>query len=55
MAQKAVGESITLKLQLPSTENLRWFMLPGEAHELLLGHSHNVKNTVPFDPHSSKF
>lgn len=28
-------------------------MLPGEAHELLLGHSQNVKNIVPFDPHKA--
>lgn len=25
-------------------------MLPGEAHELLLGHSQNIKHQVPFDP-----
>jgi hypothetical protein len=54
MAQKSVGETITLKLSNLNLENLRWFMLPGEAHELLLGHSHNVKNTVPFDPHASE-
>lgn len=29
---------------------LRWFMLPNEAQDLLLGHSQNVKHDVPFDP-----
>lgn len=28
-------------------------MLPGEAHELLLGHSQNIKHQVPFDPNKS--
>lgn len=32
------------------TEPLRWFMLPSEAQDLLLGNSHNVKQNVPFDP-----
>lgn len=32
------------------TEPLRWFMLPSEAQDLLLGNSQNVKQTVPFDP-----
>ncbi|KAG5670456.1 hypothetical protein PVAND_000719 [Polypedilum vanderplanki] len=32
------------------TEKLRWFILPREAHELLLGPSQNVKNLPPFDP-----
>jgi len=32
------------------TEKLRWFMLPSEAQDLLLGHSQNVKHSVPFDP-----
>lgn len=50
MAQRSSSEEIILKLPHTSVENLRWYMLPGEAHELLLGHSHNVKNTVPFDP-----
>ncbi|XP_059483305.1 uncharacterized protein LOC132201285 [Neocloeon triangulifer] len=31
-------------------EKLRWFMLPCEAQDLLLGHSQNVKHLVPFDP-----
>ncbi|XP_058456636.1 uncharacterized protein LOC131434028 isoform X2 [Malaya genurostris] len=50
MAQRSSSEEIVLKLSHPSVESLRWYMLPGEAHELLLGHSHSVKNTVPFDP-----
>ncbi|GLH13232.1 Cytoplasmic tRNA 2-thiolation protein 1 [Gryllus bimaculatus] len=32
------------------TEGLRWFMLPSEAQDLLLGNSHNVKHDVPFQP-----
>ncbi|XP_063236330.1 uncharacterized protein LOC134538770 isoform X2 [Bacillus rossius redtenbacheri] len=32
------------------TERLRWFMLPSEAQDLLLGNSQNVKHKVPFDP-----
>lgn len=31
-------------------EKLRWYILPREAHELLLGPSQNVKNEAPFDP-----
>uniref|UniRef100_A0A182N6M2 Aminotransferase class V domain-containing protein n=1 Tax=Anopheles dirus TaxID=7168 RepID=A0A182N6M2_9DIPT len=50
MAQRATTEEIVLKLSNAAMEKLRWYMLSGEAHELLLGHSHNVKNTVPFDP-----
>ncbi|XP_058840013.1 uncharacterized protein LOC131695491 isoform X4 [Topomyia yanbarensis] len=50
MAQRSASDEIVLKLAHPLVENLRWYMLPGEAHELLLGHSHSVKNTVPFDP-----
>ncbi|XP_045526641.1 uncharacterized protein LOC123715548 [Pieris brassicae] len=34
----------------PKVDYLRWFMLPKEAHELLLGRSSNVKHIVPFDP-----
>ncbi|CAG4960891.1 unnamed protein product [Colias eurytheme] len=34
----------------PKIDYLRWFMLPKEAHELLLGRSANVKHIVPFDP-----
>ncbi|XP_035897075.1 uncharacterized protein LOC118505424 isoform X3 [Anopheles stephensi] len=50
MAQRSTTEEIVLKLPNVAMEKLRWYMLSGEAHELLLGHSHNVKNTVPFDP-----
>ncbi|XP_001662501.2 uncharacterized protein LOC5576154 isoform X1 [Aedes aegypti] len=50
MAQKSTTDEVVLKLPNASMESLRWYMLPGEAHELLLGHSHSVKNTVPFDP-----
>ncbi|XP_062554954.1 uncharacterized protein LOC134220005 isoform X5 [Armigeres subalbatus] len=50
MAQKSTSDEVVLKLPSSSVECLRWYMLPGEAHELLLGHSHSVKNTVPFDP-----
>ncbi|XP_055526991.1 uncharacterized protein LOC129719614 isoform X3 [Wyeomyia smithii] len=50
MAQRSASDEIILKLSNSLLENLRWYMLPGEAHELLLGHSHSVKNTVPFDP-----
>ncbi|XP_014206620.1 uncharacterized protein LOC106638097 [Copidosoma floridanum] len=32
------------------SEALRWFMLPREAQDLLLGNSQNVKHHVPFDP-----
>lgn len=32
------------------SEALRWFMLPNEAQDLLLGNSQNVKQQVPFDP-----
>ncbi|GBP77900.1 tRNA-cytidine(32) 2-sulfurtransferase [Eumeta japonica] len=34
----------------PRIDYLRWFMLPKEAHDLLLGKSANVKHIVPFDP-----
>jgi hypothetical protein len=54
MAQKStVGENLYLMLSSDVTEKLRWYMLPGEAHELLLGHSQNVKHTVPFDPNKT--
>lgn len=54
MAQKSsVDENLFLKLSHETAENLRWYMLPGEAHELLLGHSQNVKHSVPFDPNKS--
>lgn len=36
------------------SETLRWFMLPHEAQDLLLGHSQNVKHHVPFDPSTYK-
>lgn len=50
MAQKStVGESLYLNLS-ETSEKLRWYMLPGEAHELLLGRSQKVKHSVPFDP-----
>lgn len=54
MAQKStVDENLYLRLAQDGAERLRWYMLPGEAHELLLGHSHNVKHSVLFDPHKS--
>lgn len=54
MAQRSsVDENLYLKISQESAEKLRWYMLPGEAHELLLGHSQNVKNIVPFDPTKS--
>lgn len=31
-------------------ESFRWFMLPREAQDLLLGNSQNVKQAVPFSP-----
>ncbi|XP_059611435.1 uncharacterized protein LOC132258233 isoform X2 [Phlebotomus argentipes] len=52
MAQKASkSEKLVVRLR-DSIEPLRWYMLPGEAHELLLGNSQNVKNIVPFDPNN---
>ena len=35
-------------------EALRWFILPSEAQDLLLGNSHNVKHDLPFDPMQRK-
>ncbi|KAL1459983.1 hypothetical protein WDU94_011925 [Cyamophila willieti] len=32
------------------TDKLRWFMLPSEAQDLLLGQTTNVRQTVPFAP-----
>lgn len=32
------------------SRKLRWFILPSEAQDLLLGNSQNVKQEVPFDP-----
>lgn len=46
-------ENIVLRLIRDDAETVRWYILPGEAHELLLGHSQNVKNVVPFDPNKS--
>lgn len=52
IAQRSTsGENLYLKMPKDSAERLRWYMLPGEAHELLLGHSKKVKLSVPFDPH----
>ncbi|CAH1728432.1 unnamed protein product [Chironomus riparius] len=45
-----VDENLYMKLPNENAEKLRWYMLQREAHELLLGHSQNVKHTVPFDP-----
>jgi hypothetical protein len=51
MAQRtSMDENSYIKLPNVFAEKLRWFMLPREAHELLLGHSQNVKHSVPFDP-----
>ncbi|XP_058791070.1 uncharacterized protein LOC131664190 [Phymastichus coffea] len=36
------------------SERLRWFMLPHEAQDLLLGNSQKVKHNVPFDPSTYK-
>lgn len=44
------AEHLNLKLKRDGEERLRWYMLPGEAHELLLGHCQHVKVAVPFDP-----
>ena len=55
MAQRSTTDEIVLKLSHAAMEHLRWYMLSGEAHELLLGHSHSVKNCVPFDPTRSKW
>uniref|UniRef100_A0A0C9RI32 TtcA_2 protein n=2 Tax=Fopius arisanus TaxID=64838 RepID=A0A0C9RI32_9HYME len=35
-------------------ERLRWFILPAEAQDLLLGNSQNVKQDLPFDPQSRR-
>lgn len=51
LAQKStVSENLPIRLELDRLECLRWYMLPGEAHKLLVGHSQNVKQIVPFDP-----
>lgn len=53
IAQRSTtGENLYLKMPKDIAERLRWYMLPGEAHELLLGHSKKVKVSVPFDPHN---
>lgn len=49
------AEGIVLRMKRDDAEALRWYILPGEAHELLLGHSQNVKHTVPFDPNKCTF
>lgn len=54
MAQKSNTPHLELKLRNSSAEILRWYMLPGEAHQLLIGQSQNVKNCVPFDPNRSR-
>ncbi len=33
-----------------NVDKLRWFMLPGEAQDLLLGNNQKVKTVVPFVP-----
>lgn len=38
------------RFKLTKKKLLSRYMLPGEAHELLLGHSQNIKHQVPFDP-----
>jgi len=54
MAQRTVmTDNLLLKLNTDVAEFLRWYMLPGEAHQLLIGNSQNVKHSVPFDPHKS--
>lgn len=50
MAQRSTVDDLPNKLMNETAEKLRWYMLPREAHELLLGHSQNVKHSVPFDP-----
>ncbi|XP_066589368.1 uncharacterized protein [Prorops nasuta] len=40
----------SFNLVAEKTESLRWFMLPSEAQDLLLGNSQNVKQEVPFNP-----
>ena len=50
MAQKSNVDDLPQKLKNEKAEELRWYMLPRESHELLLGHSQNVKNSMPFDP-----
>lgn len=50
----AAGQRTWLRMSGAQAEALRWYMLPGEAHELLLGHSQNVKHVVPFDPNKCK-
>lgn len=52
-AHKNKTVALTLKLPTTALEDLRWYMLPDEAHELLLGHSQNIKHAVPFHPQIS--
>ncbi|XP_037051860.1 uncharacterized protein LOC119085529 isoform X4 [Bradysia coprophila] len=53
VAQKSATAKVVLRLNYDHAETLRWYMLPGEAHELLLGHSQNIKHQVPFDPNKA--
>ncbi|XP_015123427.1 uncharacterized protein LOC107045619 [Diachasma alloeum] len=46
-----IDRSVTFSENL---ECLRWFILPAEAQDLLLGNSQNVKQDLPFDPQSRK-
>lgn len=56
IAQRSTSaDGIVLRMKRDDAEALRWYILPGEAHELLLGHSQNVKNMVPFDPNKCEF
>lgn len=41
-------------LQDDDLNPIRWFMIPSEAQDLLLGHSRNVKQEVPFSPTAYK-
>lgn len=49
------ADGIVLRMKRDDAEALRWYILPGEAHELLLGHSQNVKHKVPFDPNKCEY
>lgn len=49
------GPRTMLHMLGAQAEALRWYMLPGEANELLLGHSQNVKHVVPFDPNKCEY
>lgn len=47
-----VDDNLFPKLLNEKAEQYRWYILPREAHELLLGHSQNVKNDLPFEPNT---